>query len=52
MAVVINEFEARTEAAPAEAGNAGGGTQPQLRQREVGQVLKQLSRRRARIWAH
>ena len=55
MSVVINEFEAVSEAAPPPGGGGGGdaagGTKP-IKPHDLVRPSSRLARRKARIWAH
>ena len=53
MPVVINEFEAVAEAAPAKSGESGAGDpKRKLQPADIRRPLRLLEARRARVWAH
>lgn len=54
MSVVINEFEAVTEAAPPPGGGGGdaGGGAKTIKPHDLVRPSSRLARRKARVWAH
>jgi hypothetical protein len=53
MAVVINEFEAVAEPAPAKSGEAGASeARAKIEPAELRRPLRLLAARRSRVWAH